>query len=336
MNHIKWPSIESFSHVRRAVEIYAERVGPTTVAHNGPIRYRPKVKLHGTNAGISLCDGVVSPQSRTSVLSVENDNAGFARWLQENNAGWQTLAATVPTGVTMTVFGEWCGPGIQKGAAICDIPEKIFAVFSIQIGEDVYMGPEWIAERLGPLPGVHILPWDEPDVDIDWTNPGQMRAAVDAINARVSAVEACDPFVKARFGVAGTGEGLVYFPVGLAGDAQTIDREMLGQYMFKAKGEKHQVVRSKAPATVDPETARNIAEFVDLFVTPNRLEQIATESCDAVYDPRNTGRFLAAFTQDVQKESGAELEASGLEWKTVQKAVTTAARGWFIEQTKII
>lgn len=336
MNHIKWPSIEGFSHIHRAVELYAERTGSTTVAHNGPIRYRPKVKLHGTNAGIGLSDGAVSPQSRTSVLSVENDNAGFARWVEENGAGWTALAATVPAGSTMTIFGEWCGPGIQKGVAVCDIPEKIFAIFSVQIDDLVYIEPDWIAARLGPLPGVYVLPWDEPNVEIDWTDRDSMRAAVDGINARVVAVEACDPFVKDRFGVEGTGEGLVYFPIGLADESGAMDREMLAQYMFKAKGEKHQVVRSKAPATVDPETARNIEEFVQLFVTPNRLEQIATESCGAVYDPQNTGRFLGAFAQDVQKESGAELEASGLEWKTVQKAVTAAARGWFIEQTKTI
>jgi hypothetical protein len=31
------------------------------------------------------------------------------------------------------IFGEWCGPGVQKNVALDKLPEKIFAVFSILI-----------------------------------------------------------------------------------------------------------------------------------------------------------------------------------------------------------
>ena len=34
----------------------------------------------------------------------------------------------------MVVYGEWCGPGVEKGMAISALPAKVFAVFGIQRG----------------------------------------------------------------------------------------------------------------------------------------------------------------------------------------------------------
>lgn len=41
------------------------------------------------------------------------------------------------------------------------------------------------------------------------------------------------------------------------------------------------------------------------------------------------GPFLKWFGQDVEKESKAELEASGLKWDQVAKEVQVAARNWY-------
>ena len=43
---------------------------------------------------------------------------------------------------------------------------------------------------------------------------------------------------------------------------------------------------------------------------------------------------IAGFGKDVQKESVAELAASGLAWTDVQKAVSTAARDWFKQKVE--
>jgi hypothetical protein len=42
-------------------------------------------------------------------------------------------------------------------------------------------------------------------------------------------------------------------------------------------------------------------------------------------------RVHAWIAADVQKESVAELETSGLTWDQVDKAVQTAARSWFLK-----
>ncbi|MCR9145439.1 MAG: hypothetical protein NXI24_24585 [bacterium] len=335
MNHIKWPSIESFAHVRKAVEVYGEKVGPNSIAHQGPIVYRAKIKLHGTNAGISFQSGAVVPQSRSAVLSTQSDNAGFARWVESTAAAWQGVLNRFEATETTTIFGEWCGPGIQKGAAICGIPEKIFAVFALQVGDLVHIDPDWIADRLGSIPNVHVLPWQlDRELSIDWTSVDSMRAAVDYINTRVEEIDGLDPYVRERFQIEGPGEGLVWYPVSLADVG--LDRDDLGSYLFKTKGEKHQVVRAPKAASVDPEVAQSIDDFVNIFVTENRLLQIAGERCGGDYDPKNIGPFIGVFAADVRKESTAELDAAGLEWKQVQKAVSATARTWFLRKIEEI
>ncbi len=335
MSFVKWPSIESFAHVRKAVDLYGERVGETSAGHQGPIAYRAKIKLHGTNAGVGLSGGDVTAQKRGGIATLEQDNAGFAAWVHKHRDYWDGLRDKLPQGDSVTVFGEWCGPGIQKGAAICGIPNKMFAVFAVRVDDQVYAEPDVLKEWMADGPDVIVLPWAfaEP-VEVDFTDETSMRTALEFINAQVEQVDALDPFVKEVFDVEGPGEGFVWYPTGL-GEA-SIEHGLLAGYMFKTKGEKHQVVRVKKAATMDPETAASIDEFVRMFVTENRLEQIAQETLEGDFDPRKTGQFLGAFSRDVQKESGPELEASGLDWKKVQKAVTAAARTWFIEKTRSV
>jgi hypothetical protein len=65
-------------------------------------------------------------------------------------------------------------------------------------------------------------------------------------------------------------------------------------------------------------------------VTEARLTQGLGAVCGGLRDPRKTPQFLAWIAADVQKESVAELEAAGLSWTQVEKAVQTAARVWFL------
>lgn len=64
------------------------------------------------------------------------------------------------------------------------------------------------------------------------------------------------------------------------------------------------------------------------------LEQAS--ACDGEYDLKRTGDFLKWIGQDVKKKSVAELEASGLEWKQVAKAVASKARNWYIKKAKTL
>ena len=82
-------------------------------------------KLDGTNACIYVNDDAteVGAQSRNRVITPENDNAGFARWVWENAGG---LADTLGPGYH---YGEWWGNGIQRTYGLGQ-GDKRFSLFN--------------------------------------------------------------------------------------------------------------------------------------------------------------------------------------------------------------
>jgi hypothetical protein len=67
-----------------------------------------------------------------------------------------------------------------------------------------------------------------------------------------------------------------------------------------------------------------------MVLTEARLEQGA----GGVYEMKSVAKFLAWISADVQKETQDELDASGLTWDQVSKAVTNKARAWYLVQAK--
>jgi len=145
-------------------------------------------------------------------------------------------------------------------------------------------------------------------------------------------VEKEDPWVRDVFGVSGTGEGLVYYPV--AGLPDVGSRWALSTFAFKAKGEKHRVKAATAAVEVAPEKLASAAAFTEAFVTQARLEQALAEAAGDRAEITSIGPFLAWIGQDIKKEGADELEASELEWKDVSKSVQAAARSWFLDEVR--
>ena len=334
---IPWPDIKSLFNVRK----YLKQEGSERV-----VTYKAKVKLHGSNAGVQLLpsnyDGPpIIPQSRSRIIDVDNDNLGFARFVVDQYQFFLDVRKNADElGITdhITIFGEFSGNGIQKGTAINQINGKILAIFAIQIGildakletdpekiRSIIFGKDLEREREGTI---KVLPWESPDIECDFTSTERLDSATTIINQKVHSVEECDPWVKETFGIEGLGEGVVMYPII---DGKTlIDRMTYTELVFKAKGKKHQVVNVKKPVQIDPEVVATIDGFVNLFVTENRLNQIAQYVGD--FDMKNIGTFLKEFNKDVHKESVAELEAANLEWKQVVKAVGDRARNWWMNK----
>lgn len=338
MSFTKWASIEGFHNVRKAVTKYE--------LHEGSITYRGKVKLHGTNAGIVIKpNGDVFAQSRTSMIAVGNDNAGFAAWVDSTAKNWRRIKETRH----ITIYGEWFGPGIQKGVAANKVPTKMFAIFSIQYGhyddiDDalVIIDPSEIVKFFHTngvnLPeNVHILPWYGDDIEIDYADTDELEKVVVTLNDVVDEVEKVDPWIKDVFDIEGTGEGLVYYPVSFQKHGY-IKRWHLSTFMFKCKGLKHQTIKQKNVVQLNPEIVASIDEFVDLVTTKARLEQGAREvnRGELVFDKKLIGPFIGWFSKDVKKESNDELEASGLDWKQVNKEITKRAREWYLAKLEEI
>ena len=327
--HVMWPSIELLHNVVTGMAKRREHLGDEFVAP--VVGYQGKVKLHGTNAAVQIVGGDVVAQNRKCIL--DKGHYGFHEWVQQNRELF--LAAELPE-QHLTIFGEWCGPGIQNNVAITKIDRKVFAVFGAQIGLDqdavMEVRPDELRKLAPEHPDIFVLPWYPQTVTLDFSDDAgrQRKEAVELLNAYTSNVEREDPWVKDTFGISGMGEGLVWYPVPGTELPWYCPRH---EMMFKTKGQKHSAVKQKKPVQLDPEVVAGIEGFVEMFVTENRLQQILGETLgDKTPTRKDTGPFLKAFNADVQKESGDELEASGLAWGQVEKAVSTKARGWFFER----
>ena len=316
-------SIDNFHTVRKEIN---KRV----YLAPGPIKYRAKQKLHGSNGGIRITKDSVIPQKRTSDVTILQDNMGFAFFVEKNKQLWQDCW----NGTDFIVYGEWFGPGVQRGVACSLITEKSFAIFEIQIGlansEDstVIVDPDEIEKFLNYkvelIPNVYVLPWETNEIVLNFHNDESCQNFADIINEMVKVTETEDGWIKRQFGIVGPGEGFVLWPIGIN------KRCEISPLVFKAKNETHSVVKSRAPVTIDAEKVSGAAAFAEMVVTEPRLQQAFQEACGGVAETKNTGAFLQWINRDVLKECMAELSASGFEWKTVAGAVTGAARRWFL------
>lgn len=296
------------------------------------------VLVHNSNAGVRISAGEVAGQSRGQLLSEKDNNFGFGKWVAANTEFFRAVGAR--SGYPdITVFGEWCGPGIMKGTAVNQIGKKVFAVFAVLQGTGdfakVVAEPAEINTLLSDPAGggdLHVLPWfgEEFEVAYGAEHRGVQQVVADKLSAVVAEIEPCDPWVKATFGVEGVAEGLVLYPA--AGGP--IDKKDFSNLVFKAKGKKHAEVKTKEVVQVDPEVAGSVAAFATMMVTPARVEKGVAAAGGA--DPKNTGTYLKWMAQDVEKESKAELEASGLTWPQVQKAVAALAREKFLAECKTL
>jgi len=80
-------------------------------------------KIDGTNAQIYITDkGEVFAGSRTRWITPQDDNFGFARWVEEHKDELLYLGAG-------RHFGEWWGSGIQRGYGKKN-GERIFSLFN--------------------------------------------------------------------------------------------------------------------------------------------------------------------------------------------------------------
>lgn len=333
MKHYAWTHIEAFKNVNRYVQTYIEGDKPV-------VTYRGKIKLHGTNAGIQINKDGVFAQSRNRMLTVEDDNVGFAKWVEATDVWqqYQEITNMLATDNKTVIYGEWAGTGIMKGTSVSNIGKRIFAIFAVRYVNDksdvVLYEPEDIKhcfEQLDlQLPeDVYILPWGTEEVECNFNNQLELQLSAQKFNNYVEKVEDSDPWVKEVFDVDGNGEGYVFYPV-----PQVQDYERMSHFIFKAKGDKHRKegAKKKVFVPVSAETLNSIGEFVDMFVTIDRLEQAVREACGGDYNVRQTGNFMKWIGNDIQREGLAELEANNLEWKQVAKEVTNRSRDWWLKK----
>jgi len=297
------------------------------------VAFKGTVKLHGTNASVcQSSDGNIWYQSRKNVITPTSDNAGFATFAESNKEVFEGFLNDIrddyyekDSKLTIGIFGEWCGGGIQKGVAINGL-EKMFVVFAVKIIDEeddennFYLSEAYWPEVKSPEHKIYnIHDYSSKFLMIDFANPAMVQ---NQLVKYTEEVERECPVGKA-FGSSGIGEGLVW--VGYyEGD----------RYVFKTKGEKHSVSKVKTVASVDVEKLKSIDEFVKYSVTVNRLEQ-AIEQVFTIEniepDRKKTGDYLRWIVNDIISEELDTLVGNGLEPKDVNGAISKEARKWFFK-----
>ena len=92
------------------------------IGRGSPFNVTVTEKIDGTNGCIVIQDGdVVAVQSRKRFITPDDDNFGFARWVDENKDDLLSLGDGHH-------YGEWAGPGIQKNPHNLD--RKTFFLFN--------------------------------------------------------------------------------------------------------------------------------------------------------------------------------------------------------------
>lgn len=339
MKHTSFTDIGQFRNVIKRVNDKARYMGRDE--DNKPIfdptiplpkiKFKGTVKIHGTNAAICLKGDDMWAQSRSNIITPEKDNAGFAKFVEENKNKLKELLLKAKTDVgaededTVTIYGEWCGQGIQKGVAISEL-DKMFIIFAVKVLKSAQPDANDPNAEVGqyyPCDGLkapeirvfNINDYETYEVEVDFAMP---QLAQNQIVELVEKVENQCPVAHAM-GVDGIGEGIVF-------TAWWKDERLI----FKAKGQRHSVSKVKKIASVDPEVLRNIQEFVDYAVTENRLVQgVQQVFADDPIEIRRMGEFLKWVMGDIAKEETDVLEANNLTMKDVSKLASNKAREWF-------
>ncbi len=80
-------------------------------------------KIDGTNACVIIGeDGSIAAQSRAKIITPNDDNYGFAGWVERNADELKTLLGPGYH------FGEWWGNGIQRKYGM---DKKVFSLFNV-------------------------------------------------------------------------------------------------------------------------------------------------------------------------------------------------------------
>lgn len=296
---------------------------------NRVIRLRGTVKLHGTHGDIckNVKTGEVWCQSRNRILTVKEDNYGFAKYVSKLNTELLfdcilEKSPKVPE-EEIVVAGEWCGASIQSKVALAQLPE-CFVMYGVKVdGEwmdsaifkDIEIQQSRFYNVYHPSMPVYDVKLDKEDVET-------CRNRLIDLTAKVE--DEC-PFGK-RFGVDGLGEGIVWVMEDQPGNKS---------FWFKTKGDKHATskVKTLRPRSKEElERLKQVKEFAAAAVTENRLMQ----ALEFLHEQRmevslkSMAAFLKWVKDDVVKE---DLDPDiPIDVPKLMKEVGFLAKRWFLER----
>lgn len=285
------------------------------------------VKIHGTNSsvGLDLKDNSLFCQSRNRVLSLDDDNYDFVKYIEDNKSEFLKIFNEIKNKIntenydSIIIYGEWAGKGIQNKVAVSEL-DRFFAPFSIRgINKDTI---DILDVKLEINESIRFYPIEtfgiyNVELDLDNVHLAQQEIK----NITIAIENECS--VGKYFGISGIGEGVVF-----TDETRT--------YSFKSKGEKHSVSKVKTIANVDVEKIKKIQDFIDYAVTENRLNQGIEylKEMNKELDISSIGDFLRWLANDVLKEEQDVITENGLDndLKSIMKSTSNKGRKWFMDK----
>lgn len=274
------------------------------------LNFEGSVKLHGTNGSVVFYkNGDKQYQSRENILTLSDDNSSFMREMSGKNLDFISQSFEFENEVV--VYGEWCGKGIMRGTAINGLDSKIFVIFQVKVDGENFTDFGNIKDHKQGIYNIYDFPIY--NVEIDFNEP---NGAVDIVNKWIQEIEKNCPAGE-KFGLEGVGEGIVF---------RCVENP---EYLFKSKGEKHSISKTKAPVEIDPVKVESINEFVEYSVTENRLNQGLEHFS---LEMKNLGGYIKWVGDDILSEESDVLNKSGLTFKDVSKSISNKVRTFFLDK----
>lgn len=353
----KFPSIGQFRNAVYNVNYHSiDRV----------IQFEKTVKIHGSNASIVIPlwgDTAIYAQSRNNIITPEKDNAGFARWVEDNRevltnqlgehvsdilGNWDNETHAAAYGewreqgiqknvadilgnwdneTHVVVYGEWCGQGIQKNVAVNQLP-KMFVVFGYRVVyENDLAHPRTYS---GSVSSYEDEPLDFSNHDIGLYNIHEFGSEIITINfdnlTEVQNKLEADAEEVGRQCPVGT-----YFGVEGPGEGHVYNA-ISYPLNFKMKSDAHKVSNKATFTPEDLSQINSISELVDTILLKPRLEQ-GIEYLKEMHIPDNKfesiGEYISWVISDVIKEESDIILETGLPVKLVNKEIAKRARDYF-------
>ena len=333
--HIKMNSIEQFRHVVHNItkqSAFVEMIdGEPVFDYLKPkpvLRAHGTVKLHGTCAMASANSEDIWFQSKSNIVTIGKDNAGFAAFGNAKIEVFKELIEKVKTEYCIdtteniiTILGEWCGAGIQKGVAITELP-KMFVIFGVKISPlDEEIPAYWVSNDFLKSNENNIYNIDDFetfDIEVDFNNPEIAQNKMVEITEKVD--KEC-PVGKA-FGKIGHGEGVVW-------EIVYQDTPM----KWKVKGESHSKSNVRVTKPKDLEKLKKIDLCVEEITHEWRFIQALTEVFGTEYerdiDRKKLGEYMKWVSTDTIKEEYDIIEKHGFDPKDVMGRVQKKAKDFF-------
>jgi hypothetical protein len=268
-------------------------------------------KIHGTNARVGLVEGQFHIGGRN--IDHTNDGDSSVMGFVGEMRGYEAKFREAFPDQNIIFFGEWFGPGIQKGISYG--ATKAFRVFDAKL-DGRYM--DWdtvvtLATKIG-FATVPVLYRGVPKMSV-------FESLLD-IKSKVGLESGIDKEDNLH-------EGIVIKPT------QMIINEYTGQWLIakykpaRWSERKSDKLKEAKPIPIESHT------FIEEFVTEIRLEHVLDHLRDAgvaIDDIKSTSNVIKEMSIDIHREGQVErekLEAQGIEWKTISKLISSRTSTMF-------